>query len=67
MALQEQRQVLLEGLAEGQSGSEREDCMVIGRAQALKDAIEYAIKTFDYIQIEDSNAQSGSVSDYSEG
>jgi hypothetical protein len=47
-AMQQKREMLKEGLAENQSGSEREDCITMGRTQALKDVIIYAVREFEY-------------------
>lgn len=66
--LHNKREDLKDGLAEGQTSTEREDCIIIGRTQGIKDAILFAVKDFDYIQLEDDNGtESGSVPSNSEG
>lgn len=51
-ALNDKREMLKEGLSENQTGTEREDCITMGKCQSLKDAIVYATKEFDYVEIE---------------
>ncbi len=64
--LLETREGLKEGLAEGQSSNEREDCRTVGQCQGIKDSVEYAIQSFKYMEI-DNGTQSGVVSSNSEG
>lgn len=49
------REGLKEGLAEGNSGDERQDCMTIGQCQGIKDSIEYAVRDFKYVELEEDN------------
>jgi hypothetical protein len=43
------REELKEGLAEAQYGSTEEYERAVGRCMALKDAIDYIIRDFDYV------------------
>lgn len=61
--LNDKREMIKEGLAEGQSENVQVD---IGRTQGLKDALSYALVEFDYVEIEE-NVESGSLSSDSEG
>lgn len=47
----EKRELLKEGLAEGQAGLEQE--RTIGQCQAYKDAIDYGLYDFEFIDVEE--------------
>lgn len=55
----------LEAVAEGQVSGEQL-LMEIGRTQGLKDAIEHALTSFNFVEI-DSDTESSGVSNHSEG
>lgn len=59
-ALHFKREQLKEGIAEGQAGSDREICMAIGQTQAYKDALEYAVRQFEYIELEEQDGPESS-------
>ena len=49
--LSENREMLKEGLAEGQAGNIDEMNRVIGQCQGIKDSIDYAVWKFDVIDM----------------
>ena len=49
--LSENREMLKEGLAEGQAGNIDEMIRVIGQCQGIKDSIDYAVWKFDVIDM----------------
>lgn len=68
-ALNDKREQIKEGIAEGQSGNVDLD---IGRSQGLKDALKYALVEFDYIEFnqpeeEANGTESSGFSSDSEG
>ena len=58
------RNGLKEGLVDGKTSSEREDCIIIGQCMGLKDAIQYAMEVFNYMELE--NAEGSGVQGDSE-
>lgn len=48
--LSDKREMLKEGVVEGQASDERETQRVFGQCQALKDAILYATRDFEFIE-----------------
>lgn len=49
------RESIKEGIAEGQSEDNEHLYIQIGRAQGMKDCFEYAIRDFEYVNLEEGN------------
>lgn len=49
----ERRELYKEDLAEGQAGSTQERDLAIGRCQGIKDCLDYAINSFEYVEDEE--------------
>lgn len=47
--LQENRELLKEGIAEGHAGDNDQLNRVIGQCQGIKDCIDYAVRQFDVV------------------
>lgn len=59
------REMLKEGVVELHDSSEQERLVTIGRCQALKDVVDWALRDFDYEGKYTENVEANSPQDYS--